>query len=155
MSSGNFHEGFNLAILSISFFALLSAGFVLGAVFLFYAECVLFGLHGYFHTMYVNPDSDTKSNASKRMGKLGKLIDLIFPHRGLLHNPLFWVILYFLIGYEIYLEYGYVMWWCLGGIEMILSHLIVDKISTGKKRFLRKVKKALNPVTWIKKCNPF
>lgn len=143
MSSGNFHEGFNLAILSISFFALLNAGFVLGTAFLFFLECVLFWAHGYFHTMYINPDSDTNSNASKRMGKLGKAIDIIFPHRGLLHNPIFWVILYFLIGYKIYIEYNYIIWWCCGGLLSIFTHLIVDKISTRKRKFWRKVKKVI------------
>lgn len=143
MSSGSFHEGFNLALLSISFFALLSAGLFLEATLLFFVECILFWVHGYFHTMYVNPDSDTKSNASKRLGKLGRVIDIMFPHRGLLHNPLFWVILYFLIGYKIYIDYNYIIWWCLGGLEMIFSHLIVDGVSTRKRKFLRKVKKVI------------
>lgn len=143
MSSGNFHEGFNLAILSISFFILFSAGFALGAAFLFFAECVLFLVHGYFHTMYVTPDNDTNSNSTKKLGKVGRVIDIIFPHRGLLHNHLFWIILYFLIGYKIYIEYNYIIWWCLGGLEMILCHLIVDKISTRKRKFWRKVKKAI------------
>ena len=143
MSSGDFHEGFNLAILSISFFALVSGGFVFDATIFFFAECVFFWIHGYFHNFYVTPDSDKKSNSSKRMGKIGKVIDIIFPHRGLLHNPLFWVILYFLIGYKIYLEYNYVIWWAVGGLEMIITHIIVDEISTGKKKFWRMVKKAI------------
>lgn len=143
MSSGNFHEGFNLALLSISFLILSGAGLIFSFMWFFFVECVLFWLHGYFHTMYINPDSDTKSNASKRLGKLGRVIDIIFPHRGLLHNPAFWIILYFLIGYKIYIEYNYIIWWATGGLEMIFSHLLVDEISTGKKRFWRKVKKAI------------
>ena len=143
MSSGNFHEGFNTALISIVFLILIGAGVIFSFHWFFFAECVLFWFHGNFHTYYVNPDSDTYSNSTKRLGKLGKVIDLIFPHRGLLHNPALWIGIYLIIGYKIYLDYNYIIWWCSGGILAIFSHLILDSLSTGRKRLLRKIRKAI------------
>lgn len=52
----------------------------------------LFTLDYYIHTLYINPDLDTKSEARQKLGLAGWIIDKMFKHRKSLHKIWFWSI---------------------------------------------------------------
>lgn len=108
-------------------------------------EVAGFWIIGMFHTVLVSPDIDhKKSKPTRRMGLIGKITSAVFKHRGLLHNPYFWTVVY--IGLHTYVSsmYGYDAWWLCGGLLAIYIHIALDVISTGTKRTITKVKRKLH-----------
>lgn len=74
-----------------------------------------------WNTFLITPDIDTKSRPRKRLGFIGWIIDKMFHHRGWLHSPVFWVMLFAV-------EYYFIGAWMLGGVIPVISHLITDKL---------------------------
>lgn len=124
---GTHHEAFNVVTLTPLSFCLVSMGLPC-------VEVTLFWLHGMFHTFLITPDVDTHSRSTKRLGFLGWIIDKMFKHHGLLHNPLFWTLIYTVIYFRFQCEYS--LWWLSGGLTAIYLHIITDGISTRVKRVL-------------------
>lgn len=101
----------------------------------------LFSLDYYIHTIYLTPDVDTKSDARRKLGFIGKIIDWIFPHRGPTHSIILLSVIFGLLGY-------FIGTWFIGGWLACMSHIVVDHISTGVKKIVpdwieRGVKKVL------------
>lgn len=108
-------------------------------------EIVAFWIVGYFNTVYASPDIDhKKSKPTQNLGAAGWVTSRTFKHRGLLHNPLFWTLLYAFIGYYIYNEYAYEAWFLTGGLVAIYTHLLLDFVSTKYKRIKNKIKRSLH-----------
>jgi uncharacterized metal-binding protein len=108
-------------------------------------EVNAFWIMGYINTIYVSPDIDHQnSTPTQHMGMVGWLTSRIFTHRGLLHNPLFWTLLYAFVGYYVYSEYAYEAWFLTGGLVAIYTHLLLDCVSTKYKRTKTKIKRALH-----------
>ena len=108
-------------------------------------EVSAFWIMGYFNTIYASPDIDhKKSKPTQHMGAVGWITSRTFKHRGLLHNPVFWTLLYAFIGYYIYNEYAYEAWLLVGGLVAVYTHLLLDCISTKCKRTTTKIKRTLH-----------
>ena len=108
-------------------------------------EVALFWMMGYFNTVFASPDIDhPNSTPTRNMGAVGKVTSKKFKHRGLLHNPFFWTILYVAIGALVQLEFYYEMWWIAGGLIAIYTHVVLDKCSTKMKRIRTKIKRMLH-----------
>ena len=115
------HERFNtLTMTSISFY-IVSLGLPC-------VDVIMFWLHGMFHTYLLPPDVDTKSRASRRLGFLGKIFYTVFTHRKILHNPVFWTMIY-IVAYV-----RFETWWIAGGVLAIYLHIWTDALSTKVKR---------------------
>jgi uncharacterized metal-binding protein len=121
------------------------------AIYLWYAailvplEAIAFWLMGYFNTKYASPDIDhRKSTPTQNMGAIGWVTSRIFTHRGLLHNFLFWTVLYAFIGCYVHNEYAYEAWFLTGGLVAVYTHLILDFVSTKYKRTKTKIKHSLH-----------
>lgn len=72
-------------------------------------------------TYFVTCDLDTKSRSTKRLWVVGWIIDKIFKHRGLLHNPILWSV----IGIFGYIGYG---WPFIGLVIPQGVHIFTDKV---------------------------
>ena len=108
-------------------------------------EILLFLAMGFFNTTCASPDIDhPNSRPTKRMGPIGTITSSLFTHRGILHNPIFWTVLYFGIGLVVYQKYSYEAWWLTGGLVAIYVHVILDETSTKVKRTRTKVKRKLH-----------
>lgn len=108
-------------------------------------EVALFWAMGYFNTVFASPDIDhPNSTPTKHMGAVGKATSKSFKHRGLLHNPYFWTILYIAIGIFVKIEFSYEVWWLTGGLIAIYTHVVLDKCSTKAKRIRTKIKRMLH-----------
>lgn len=118
MPSGKTHEWFNRVSLLIAIYLLghYRADDQLGIIF-----SILFILKWYWNSYISTPDLDINSRPRKRIGFFGWIIDKLFHHGGLLHNPITWGIIFAV-------EYYYFGWWTLGGVFPVYSHLILDKI---------------------------
>lgn len=75
------------------------------------------------------PDLDHKnSTATKKAGVVGGLTSTVFKHRGLLHSPLFYSLIYVLLLPFCKLPFSvFLTSWYFG----VLSHLIMDMFNTG------------------------
>lgn len=108
-------------------------------------EIAAFVLVGYFNTVFASPDIDhRKSRPTQNMKGVGWITSRLFTHRGLLHNPIFWTILYIGIGVFVQYKYSYEVWWISGGLIAIYTHIILDCISTKTKRVKTKVRHKLH-----------
>jgi uncharacterized metal-binding protein len=92
-----------------------------------------FSLDFYIHTIYLNPDLDTASDATRKLRSLGKIIDMLFKHRG----PLHWISIWILIFAPLCWVWGSFF---VGGFLAGVCHIVCDDIQTWTKR------------TWIYKC---
>lgn len=120
------HTIFNIIVFSVLAIYLSSHGYI-------WIEVVLFWLHSMAHTA-ISPDIDhAKSKPAKMLGLLGKITSK-FKHRGILHNPFMWTIVYGCVYSYVFETYDYEAWWITGGLLSLYSHIIVDKLSTGVKR---------------------
>lgn len=95
--------------------------FLLGFYHMEIQFSLLFFLKWIWNTRYFTPDNDTHSKPTKRLGPIGWIIDKLFHHRGWLHSPIFWAVLFAL-------EYHFIGAWTLGGLVPVASHLITDKL---------------------------
>lgn len=128
-------------------FVLLSgcAGLLIRAGNYLEYEVALFWLLGMFHTIFMSPDIDhKKSKPTRHMGIIGRVTSSVFTHRGILHNPYFWTVIYF--GLFIYTQerFAYEAWWFCGGLLAIYIHIALDFISTKIKRIKTKLRKAFH-----------
>lgn len=110
-----------------------------------WVEIIFFWIVGLFNTTCASPDIDhPKSRPTKHMGVVGTITSSLFTHRGLLHNPIFWTVLYIGIGFYIHQKYNYEAWWLTGGLVAIYVHVILDETSTKAKHSYSKVKRKLH-----------
>lgn len=72
-------------------------------------------------TYLITCDNDTHSRSTKRLWIIGWIIDKLFKHRGLLHNPILWAV----VGLVGYFLYG---WSCLGLVIPQGVHIATDQI---------------------------
>jgi len=77
----------------------------------------------YICTKYITPDLDTHSRSTKRLGLIGSIINVIFKHRGVLHNPFMWAVLF---GVSIWYS-GFL--WLVGGLAAVELHILFDWMS--------------------------
>ena len=126
--NGKHHEFLNYISLIAAISIILTSSIV---IHLKIQHLVYFSILWIIGTRYITPDLDTNSKSRKRLGFIGWIIDMLFHHRGMLHNPIFWVVIWIL---GVYLT----GWWFTGVIVPQYIHIITDWLSTGVKRVLPK-----------------
>jgi uncharacterized metal-binding protein len=108
-------------------------------------ELMAFWIIGYFNTVFASPDIDhPDSTPTQNMGIIGWITSRVCSHRGILHNPWFWTLLYIVVGAYTYQKYNYVAWWLSGGLVTIYVHLVLDALKDKYKKTTRSVKRALH-----------
>lgn len=96
-----------------------------------------FGFYFLLITIYLNPDSDTKSTSSNNLG-IFRYIFLPLKHRGISHSPVLWLIVSGVLVYYGYVAEG------LGVLVSSYTHIFSDWVYSGVKnnfviKFVRKV----------------
>ena len=127
--NGKHHDLVSYYLLLISLTLILSASFLFGHINI--TQLFLFSVLWIIGTRYITPDLDTNSNPRKRLGLVGWIIDKLFHHRGMLHNPVFWAIVWVL-------GVHFTGWWFTGLIVPQYIHILMDWVSTGVKRIVPK-----------------
>ncbi len=95
--------------------------FYLGYVHSDFTAALIFWVLWKIGTYFITCDLDTKSRSTKRLWVLGWIIDKLFKHRGLLHNPILWS----MIGIIGYAEIG---WPFIGILCPQYIHILSDKL---------------------------
>lgn len=113
MSSGRIHEVVSVAAL-VTIIALLQ----------FYKvsiELVPFVAAWLFGTFYLSPDLDATYSRPKNRVKGFKYLFIFTHHRGIMHNPYLWCLIFFFCGIAGYPFIG------LGLMGSAIIHIMVDK----------------------------
>jgi len=126
--NGKHHEFVNYLFLILTLALLLTSSIITN---LNTVHILLFTGLWIIGTRYITPDLDTNSKSRKRLGLIGWIIDKLFHHRGILHNPIFWAIVWIAGVY-------FTSWWFTGLIVPQFIHIVTDWISTGFKRVVPK-----------------
>ncbi len=127
--NGDHHELVNYLLLPPVVILIIFISPIFGHITI--TQVLMFSILWITGTRYITPDLDTKSKSRKRLGVIGWIIDMMFHHRGMLHNPIFWGIIWILGVY-------FTGWWFTGLIVPQFIHIVTDWVSTGFKRVVPK-----------------
>jgi uncharacterized metal-binding protein len=126
MPSGRIHKLINFILWFICLYYLIAHKLETPA------WITLFTVSMYVFTVHINPDLDTDSGANRELGFVGKILRKVFTHRGILHSPVLWTVLFVPLCF-------FVGTWVIGGWLSVISHITADRIVTDAKRDVRKV----------------